>query len=81
MKNTHEFKLNDFYQACVLKTVGFSLLRLERNNGKYVIFVFDDSNRKAEETLTKYWERRIEVTARDFVENISELKTRIYSKI
>jgi len=81
MENNREFRINDFYQAVILKTVGFPLLRLERGNGKFVTFVFDDPEYKAEEVLEKYWQRKIKVIARDLVESINELKTRIYSGI
>ncbi|HUD44917.1 MAG TPA: DUF5659 domain-containing protein [Patescibacteria group bacterium] len=76
-----EFKLNDFYQAVVLKTAGFSLLRLERENPKFAIFVFADPEDKAQETISHYWNRKISVEARALIENINELKTRIYSTI
>ena len=82
MKNkSREFKINDFYQAVVLKTVGFPLLRLERGDGKFVVFVFDDPDSKAEETIEKYWKKEIRVVARGLIENIHELKTRIYSGV
>lgn len=80
MENTKEFKTNDFYQAIILKTVGFPLLRLERALGqRFFIFIFDDSDSQAERTIEKYWNHQIKVDARDFVENINELKTRIHS--
>ena len=78
MENNREFRINDFYQAVILKTVGFPLLRLERGSGKFVVFVFDDPEYKAEEVLEKYWQREIKVVARDLIENIAELKTRLH---
>lgn len=80
MENTREVKLNDFYQAVILKTSGLPLLRLEKGVGKFVTFVFDDPEYKAEETLEKYWNKELQLTARDVIENISELKTRIHSE-
>lgn len=77
----NEFKLNDFYQAVVLKTAGFTLLRLERENPKYAIFVFEDPIGKAQEVIKLYWDRKVSVDARALIENINELKTRIYSEI
>ena len=81
MENLREFRLNDFYQSCILKTVGFPLLRLEKSSGRYVGFVFDDPEYKAEETIEKYWSREIKVVARDLIETINELKTRIHSGV
>ena len=76
--NLKEYKLNDFYQAVVLKTTGYPLIRLEKGTGRYVFFVFADPANKAEETIKLYWDRQIEVVARDLIENINELKTRIH---
>jgi len=81
MENNREFRINDFYQAVILKTVGFPLLRLERGNGKFVTFVFDDPEYKAEETLRKYWQRKIRIEARSLIETINELKTRIHAGV
>lgn len=81
MKNIKEFKTNDFYQAVILKTVGLPLLRLERRNGKFVTFIFDDPEYQAEVVIGKYWDREVKVVARELIENINELKTRIYSGI
>ena len=73
------FRLNDFYQSCILKTVGFPLLRLERRPNKFVTFVFHDPLDQASETIEKYWNREVSVVARDLIETINELKTRIHS--
>ena len=81
MKNSTEYKLNDFYQAVILKVVGFPLLRLERGSSRFFIFVFDDPDNKAQEIIDKYWNREIKVIARDLIECISELKTRIHSGV
>ena len=73
------FKLKDFYQACVLKTLGFPLLRLDRQSGNFVTFVFSDPDNKASDAIEQYWNREIILTARDLIETINELKTRIHS--
>ncbi len=79
MGKTTEFRTHDFYQSVVLKTLGFKLLRLERTNGKFVDFIFDDPDFKAGLVIEKYWSRETQVVARDLIENINELKSRIYS--
>ncbi len=77
-----EFKTNDFYQAIILKTVGFPLLRLEKDSRqRFFIFVFDNLDYKADETIEKYWNHQIKVDARELIENINELKTRIHSGV
>lgn len=79
MEEMPKFKIHDFYQAAILKTVGLQLERLERGVGKFVDFVFSDPDYKAEETIERYWSRELKVTARDLIETINELKTRIHS--
>ena len=79
LKRMKEFKLNDFYQAVILKTLGFPLLRLERENSKFAVFVFADPLEKAQDSITDYWNRKISVEARSLIESINELKTRLYS--
>ena len=79
MDKVTEFRTHDFYQACVLKTLGFRLLRLERTSGKFVDFIFGDPDYSAEISLEQYWNRETQVIARDLIENINELKSRIYS--
>lgn len=77
---TQQFKISDFYQAIILKTCGLQLVDLERGSGKFVTFVFNDPELQAKEIISKYWDRQIEVEARELIENINEIKTRIYSK-
>lgn len=81
MNRQTEYKSNDLYQAVVLKTAGIPLIRLEKSSGHFFIFVFDDANNKAEEILSKYWAKELQVDAKSFVENINEAKTRIHSSL
>lgn len=81
MENEKTFKSQDFYISVILKTLGFPLLRLERQDGNFVTFVFDDPETKAQETISQYWNREVVCNARDLIENINELKTRIHSRI
>ena len=76
-----EYKINDFYQSVILLTTGYQLLRLERENSKYSVFVFADPEEKATSTISDYWERKIKVEARSLIENINELKTRLYTNM
>lgn len=81
LKKMKEFKLNDFYQAIILMTTGYQLLRLERGHSKFAIFVFADPQETAQATISNYWARKVSVDARALIENINELKTRLYSNI
>lgn len=79
METEKIFKSQDFYISVILKTLGFPLLRLERQGGNFVTFVFDDNRANVQETISKYWNREIVCNARDLVETINELKTRIHT--
>lgn len=81
MENEKIFKSQDFYISCILKTVKFPLLRLERSSGNFVTFVFEDPEGKAQEVINQYWNREINCNARDLIETINELKTRIHSRM
>ena len=81
MKSNGEIKTTDFYQSAILKTLGLELLRLEKVNEKQFLFVFNDSKNEVEEILNKYWRREITLNARDLIDNIRDLKTRMYQKI
>lgn len=81
MENPKEIKLHDFYQACVLKTVGFALTRVERNNSKFVEFVFADPGEQSTTILEKHWSGELTLVSKDLIQSINDLKTRIYSGI
>jgi len=79
MEKIKEFKIADFYQAVILKTVGLPLVRLEKSEGSFMTFVFDDPDYRAEEIISRYWNKEVKVDARSLIENINELKTRIHT--
>lgn len=75
-----EIRLKDFYQAVVLKTLGYPLLRLERGDEKFVYFVFNDPGNSVKEALDNYWSGKARADIRSVIENIRELKSRLYSE-
>lgn len=81
MKNSQEFKTNDFYTSCCLLAAGLILERLERGNSKFVVFIFSDPQGKAEQIIRDHWNRRLKLPTRDLVEAVNQLKTRLYSNI
>ncbi len=81
MENTKEYKCKDFYQAIAIKTVGIPLIRLEKSSERFFVFVFDDPDKYVQEIISKYWSNNLQVDAKEFVENINELKSRIHSGI
>ena len=81
MEDLKLFKCQDFYQSVILKTLGYPLIRLEKAGERFVVFLFEVSEKEADEVLGEYWNRNLMVNARDLVENINELKSRIHEKL
>jgi len=81
MKNKAEYRLHDFYIASILLATSHPLLRIEKTGNKFVDFIFDTSKDEAEKTIGDYWSRNLQVDARDLIDAISSLKTRIYSGV
>lgn len=75
-----EFRLKDFYQACVIKTLGFQLKRLEGGDQKFKVFVFDDPDFMAEEKLGQFWDGQLKVDPKLLIQNIRDLKNRVFSE-
>lgn len=78
MTNNKELRIKDMYSAAVLRTLNYPLIDLDRSEGNFVLFVFDDNKSTAEEALRQHWDGRLEVNSREFVESIRELKTRLH---
>jgi hypothetical protein len=81
MNIQREYKTKDFYSAVILKVLGWLLVDVDRVEGKFCMFVFEDPENGAEDCIRKYWNRELSVDPRLMVETIGELKTRIYSVI
>ena len=79
MKDDSLIRLSDFYQAVILRVQQYKLVELEKVDSKQVIFVFKDKNKSAYSDIQKYWNRELKVQARDMVDAIVELKTRIHN--
>ncbi len=75
------FRSKDFYLCATLLAAGFPLKTLEPTTGKFSIFVFDDEKQRAEEVIRSYWDRTLKLPVRDFVDAVSELKTRLGSGV
>jgi hypothetical protein len=71
-------RIKDMYSAAILRSLKYPLIDLDRSEGNYVLFVFDDSNSTAEKQLRLHWDGQLEINSRDFIESIRELKTRLH---
>lgn len=76
--NQEVYKTKDFYSAVILRTSGIPLLSLERADRSTLVFVFDDEAKTCEPLLRKFWDRKLSVEPRVFIETINELKVRIH---
>lgn len=76
-----EFKSNDFYLCACVLACGIRLKRVERGEGKFMDFVFDDPECKAEQIIADHWDRRLKIPTRQLIEAIHELKTRLHSGV
>jgi type III secretory pathway lipoprotein EscJ len=75
---SHELRIKDMYSAAILRSLSYRLIDLDRSEGNYVLFVFDDPKVTADQVLKAHWDGGLQVNSRDFVESIRELKTRLY---
>lgn len=74
---TNEFKTKDLYHAVALRAKHIPLLRIENSNQGHCFFIFNNTANAADQIIQDYWERKLNVEARGFVESIRELKSRI----
>lgn len=81
MENELSFKTKDFYHASCLRASGATLLGLQKETAKFVLFVFALSPFQAEEIIRKHWSRELVLPTRDIIDAIRELKQRIHSGI
>lgn len=73
------YKSQDFYLTAICIGAGLNLVRLDRENGKFITFVLNDPNNEAPKIISKHWSREFKIPSRDIIEAINELKTRMYS--
>lgn len=76
--NNNTYKTKDFYSAVILRTSGIPLLSLERADRNTLLFVFGDETKTCELLLRNFWDRKLTVEPRVFIETINELKVRIH---
>lgn len=78
MNKTYETK--DFYLAVSLRAFGYMIQSLKRIDAKSVMFIFDNHDGKIGDAIKAYWDRKLLVDGRSFVDSVAELKTRMYDK-
>ena len=73
-----QYRSYDLGLASALVHVGFSLLELDRGNGKKVELIFTKT-RELEEAVKRFWSGELSVDAQGYFEAIRSVKNRIYS--
>lgn len=81
IKEISVYKNHDFYLSAICLAAGLTLSRLERGQGKFVIFVFEDPQKKAPQIISDHWSHKLRISTRSVIEAINELKTRLHSGI
>jgi hypothetical protein len=78
--NENYFYTHDMGCSASLVSVGFELISLNRQNPQKVLFIF---KRKIgiDEAVNNYFEDKLSVNARTLIDNIKNLKNRIYSSL
>lgn len=76
-----KWKTSDFYSAVIVKSTGIPLSSIEKENERFVTFVFSEKSSTCDTLLAKHWQGNLSINSRVFVENIKELKTRLYEKV
>ena len=71
-----KFTTSDLYYAAFLKTAGFNLADIKRENGKK-FFVFEDESGLIMKTQTDYVNGTSKIVAKELIDNIRALKTLI----
>jgi len=72
--------IQDLNLATVLLTLGHKLLKLDKDNPKRVIFVFENDG-DIEQDITDYWNNKIKLPAQELLNNQKLLKSRIFSNV
>lgn len=76
MKNADN-QVSDLGLAASLSASGLKIIKVDKSNPRRVIFVFDETPRLYE-CVEQYWSNELLLPAPLLIENIRQLKSRIY---
>lgn len=74
------FTTKDFSQAVTLAALGHEVMELVRGDSNFVRFVVNVDPLKAREIWDAYWRREVRVDAKELIDQIHNLKSRIHSE-
>ena len=75
----NEYKTTDLNIASILTTLEYTIKRLDRENSRRIIFVFQDEF-EIQNVIGNYWADALSVNPRKLFDNQKMLKTRIYNE-
>jgi len=75
----NEYKITDLNLASILTTLGHTIKRLDKENSRRVIFVFEDEL-EIQNVIGNYWSGALSVDPRKLFDNQKMLKSRIYNE-
>jgi hypothetical protein len=73
------YETKDFYNACLLRALGFTLEKIEKGGGKFSIFLFADPHEQATATIERYWKRQQPIEAKDLIDAVHDMKSILYA--
>ena len=78
------YETTDLYVAVALRAAGFHLDTIAPfENTKKAVFTFDQEHPSLDyplgQAVKDFWDRKLPVDAREFVDALNEIKTRTYS--
>jgi hypothetical protein len=76
--NDNYNEVSDLGLAASLAASGFVVARINKNNPRRVVFVFEKSH-ELQRSIELFWSNKLLLPATVLLENVRQLKARIYS--
>lgn len=76
--HTYEYETTDLGFAAALEAAGIKLVRIDKNNTRRAVFVFDDSD-QLRTYERDYWADELFVSALKYNDTLKRIKARLYS--
>lgn len=76
--DTAHLSTHDLGATAALTSLGYGLIKVDKENPSKALFVFRREN-NIEEVLDEYWADQLEVKARRYFDSLKAVKNRLYS--
>lgn len=81
IEEINKWRSSDFYTAVIVKSVGFPLESISKENERFVTFVFNAETNECQDLLSKHWNGELNINSKVIIDTIKELKTRLHEVI